>query len=423
MKLLHVTIIFSLSFTILLLPSLVFAENSDTDKTSSLFTFNQENNFQIIYDSNIDSNQNNKYVQFTSTLKQQLESEIPTKHISCKNNDHIPVLRSNGNVACVTETTAEKLIQRNWASKVVYTNVNSNIDSNQTIEINTNNEKSNHDTINTLSTEKLIFTSEKHGVSAQGLPQPYVTIEIPSEVKRGVPFDIDYTWSWVKFDKETGEIDDIITYRGEEELQSKILVYTFDGLHVIGSSEEYSDRTIKPTRPNSLGYDKFQYTIPIPYENTKIHHGTITLSYNKPTPFPIEQFWIHIGNVDVNLYAEFDKNNGRLSEEPSDLRLMAMEDSRFFYKDTQYRNSEFVPSNPWENYTAPPKDSLDERLWDGLADFIREVHSDENPREFMLSDGFTDKFIDKFLDKYPDLKKNSIRLDSYFILPSAFATH
>ena len=46
---------------------------------------------------------------FSEPLRVQLEQGIETNQIQCDNPNHVLVLRTNGNVACVTEKTSEKL--------------------------------------------------------------------------------------------------------------------------------------------------------------------------------------------------------------------------------------------------------------------------------------------------------------------------
>lgn len=46
---------------------------------------------------------------FSESLKVQLEQGIETEQLQCNNLDHVLVLRTNGNVACVSDRTAEKL--------------------------------------------------------------------------------------------------------------------------------------------------------------------------------------------------------------------------------------------------------------------------------------------------------------------------
>ena len=67
---------------------------------------------------------------FSDSLKSQLDEGLSGDELQCKNHSHVLVLRTNGNFACVTEKTAERM---NW--NIVKSVHNSENDASDSISI------------------------------------------------------------------------------------------------------------------------------------------------------------------------------------------------------------------------------------------------------------------------------------------------
>lgn len=68
---------------------------------------------------------------FSESLKVQLDQGLDIEQIQCNNTSHLLVERTNGKMACVSERTADKLIQRggNLISNIIETNVEESLQS------------------------------------------------------------------------------------------------------------------------------------------------------------------------------------------------------------------------------------------------------------------------------------------------------
>jgi len=94
---------------------------------------------------------------FSEPLNVQLEQGIETDQIQCNNPSHVLVLRTNGNMACVSEKTALKTgWELVWNGEHIHE---------QVTQIESNTEQTE------ISDEKMILTNKKSGNSVGGVDQ------------------------------------------------------------------------------------------------------------------------------------------------------------------------------------------------------------------------------------------------------------
>jgi len=162
---------------------------------------------------------------FSEPLRVQLEQGIETNQIQCDNPEHVLVLRTNGNAACVTERTAERT---GW--EIIMPTIIDAVIS-----------KENTDTLIAVSDDRFTASAESNelagmsGICADGFPRD-VSVDMPRMVKNGESFEVTVSYTFVKYTQEY------------------IDVYVIDGIPVpFKDAEDYDTPFDNQDRENSCG--------------------------------------------------------------------------------------------------------------------------------------------------------------------------
>ena len=419
------------------------------------------------------------------SLYKQIQSGVSQNELVCANTNHVLAERSNGNLACVSERTADRM---NW-QKVTFTAtiddvLLDNIESQE-------NDKATQETVE-ISDEKILLTPELEGHTSQGISKyPYFNIEVPSQVAKGEPFDVKATWSWVIYetdedgniiyDRDSGLpiIEDSASLDYERQRESersiedrKIIVYSVSGSDLLDSEFEL---TKSRDEIPFLGYGNSANTheYQIVHDESKIHEREITfqIDYIIQTKNVIQIGIDHGTQYELFL---FEDSNGIITieteddAEKRDYNPTRNDDGQKidfkekFYEDMKadYQNRGLsvsdIPLKHIPKFYMDRPDKLSDELREQLKEFheptpeqeqrIKELHLNKTESDFpetmeliqsqnltevkdiiryLGTNNYHPDFIDKFLRHFHNqttLETQSFQNPfSYFILPNAFA--
>lgn len=380
---------------------------------------------------------------FSEPLRVQLEQGIEIDQIQCNNSNHVLVLRTNGNVACVTETSAEKM---NWEiiSDLVKIDLNEEItsSSNEIVEI---------------SDERIIVYSEDQEkfrtIASAASDWPHATFDIPTQVKMGEPFDIKVTYQWFEYDfnELTGEfeIDDdtgefeILTRITEDEFTNRpghSIKFTAEiRTQVVTGTQLLSDDFIQglsTTETWGLGFGNEQtiYRHELPFDNSNVQEKIITYqideiveNYNLLTVgisslYPDIQLYLYediLGTVTITQeYRVIERGDDWEFEQ-----IMAyIEAEKQYNIENGITMPLVVVEPPTEEELQRQQDHLDgkdTKFVDSMAEYFTLYPVDDIP-EFMFNEGYTQAFLDVLFERHPELKTQSFIPVLDWILPLAF---
>ena len=415
------------------------------------------------------------------SLYKQIQSGVSQNELVCANTNHVLAERSNGNLACVSERTADRM---NW-QKVTFTAtiddvLLDNIESQE-------NDKATQETVE-ISDEKILLTPELEGHTSQGISKyPYFNIEVPSQVAKGEPFDVKATWSWVIYetdedgniiyDRDSGLpiIEDSASLDYERQRASersiedrKIGIFSVSGAELLDSDFTLIDFDDEVP---ILGYGKEStvYSLDIMYDESKVHEKNISFQIDEiiETRNAIQVGLVH--GVQYILYLYEDNGVITLETEQrqdfinymseqykkTDYKEKFYEDMKADYQNRGLSVSDIPLKHIPKDYMDRP-DKLSDELREQLKEFheptpeqeqrIKELHLNKTEsdfpetRELIQSQNLTEvkdiirylgtnnyhpDFIDKFLRHFHNqttLETQSFQNPlSYFILPNAFA--
>ena len=351
--------------------------------------------------------------------KKQIESGILPQDVICKE-IHVLVMRDNGRVACVQESTANKMnwdiVATEFEQKQIVTNqkdqvenvsnsvdvadrtdVYSNTTTNSTDQI-ISGDISQSDLLNNIpypmfvyeiSDKRLVTTSDdvKNGSSYSSgtSPWPKTTLDTPSQVRLGEPFDVTFTWSMVEFDKETGEIDDISPGDGGPEGVS-LKISMHNGTKIISSS----GFELVAERIDHYNITTSEYQKRVSYDDTKIHSETITLQIDKPMGESYNDIRISADGSFHKRYFTYSGDIVGFDGKPTYVQFGDELDTGTYQGVTIRENDENAQPNP--------------EFIDSLADFIKNNITTQNMTQYLQDEGLSDGIIDALLQKYPELK-------------------
>ena len=129
---------------------------------------------------------------------------------------------------------------------------------------------------------------------------PKTTLDTPSQVKLGEPFDVTFTWSMVEFDKETGEIDDI-SPDDPNTPGVGVVMFTRDGTQLVSAS----GFEITAERTNHYDITTTEYEKIVEYDDTKIHSETLTFQIDEPIRHPYNSIVIWADGHDEEIYLTY----------------------------------------------------------------------------------------------------------------------
>jgi len=195
---------------------------------------------------------------FSEPLRVQLEQGIETGQLQCDNPKHVLVQRTNGNVVCVTEKSAERM---GWE---IIENI---------LVVNDQTESSSEK----LHIESVPSDSTGSHSSSGGIPNPNFTFDIPTEIAIGETVSIDYTIDW---NDENG--DPLYQKRVKNGYMEDVVIvpvlYLPDEIQVV--SDDFELVGALGTIHNNHMQGKY-YGEGILYDNTKVFEGSIQIKLSE----------------------------------------------------------------------------------------------------------------------------------------------
>ena len=376
------------------------------------------------------------------SLYKQIQSGVSQNELVCANTNHVLAERSNGNLACVSERTADRM---NW-QKVTFT---ATIDDVLEELEKTETQKVNYITITQDDTSKNSFSSYSQ-------PQPFYEITYPDSFSLNEEFEVTVSWQW--FTEEWDDdnlvwlVDDVVkvpeNYEGTKlEVMTKTPTkFLSDDGFDLELREKYMDTT-------------YVYTKTFEYDESKVFSETLTFRPDSIASYPeTNNVNIRIGELGQYLFValeeEFDEisspreNQMRMSHIAQPMVFDLMIDGKMLREMKMYGNdvllgedgktyrlhddgvlrpviiSDRDPNKPREGVTVTKSDpnEIPDHLWDGILEMIKHDYADVTTEEALRDLGFNETNIQKFLEKYEDkLETQSFQNPlSYFILPNAY---
>ena len=370
------------------------------------------------------------YAEYPSPLKQ-MESGVAPEDIMC-NTGYVHVIRDNGNHACLTEKTAEKVVERFGWKIIEQKSEPSQITDNTSVE----------QVLPPTATyvENITFTTPeiKEGTTFSLGPKiwPIYNVTFPGTAQVGVPFDVTYEYTYVIPDEDTGRYThpemQCTSWRCEND------VFSMGGSSYVDvikegavSSGKSSDFKHLPMR-NYTGY-----TYTPEYDNTKPLSEKFTFVVNEP------DIDYRIGQLGISF-----------SERSDGVKFYVDETGKIFFFD-YLKHVEFSPEQFRSKFSAQTKDvdsfvtkveveanklelrpmpelrhvqgkntePTNREVWPGFKDFLLDQYPEEkNFPELFRSWNYTEPWIRSFISNFPELEPQGFDFVAKFILPSAYAT-
>ncbi len=364
---------------------------------------------------------------FSEPLQVQLEQGIETDQLQCDNPSHVLVQRSNGNMACVSERTAEKM---GWEIKTF----TKNIEIDETLQIQNSSE------ITPKTHVVLEPTSSSHG--AQGIPKPMITLDVPRTVTVGETFSVDYTIHWVN---EHGKL--LYPHISLEE-QSEIFVKPYlqfpDEFEVLFDDFSYRLVYVDPYADHMLVQ---KYGGEIKYD-AQLISDSFDMKLTKSMMYELDNLYIGFAPGSGEYYQVVSNGDSieliPSSELDSEFVFYPTMLGRYMisYKYDPELNSWFSGSTTRSSDIrglpdlSPPMalaftqaQNLDTEMkympkvqWESFAQYLRDYSpNDTTPiREWLSSENMSEQFADDFLEEYPEFLISDTDF-RFFFLPDVQA--
>ena len=330
---------------------------------------------------------------FSEPLRVQLEQGIETDQIQCDNPNHVLVQRSNGNMACVTERTAEKTGWEKITSDVItQTEYSESVSLNSTVT-----------TLTLEDSETIILSVSNNGQSSSKwcTEWPKTSIEIPSIVQVGVPFDVTYNWTYV-LKNDQGEILNMLFEEENNECTSNQLLITKPYFVDIKNEnfvvfDERTDWKYIPAKIYQTGtIDDFEF------DNTESHSEIISMVIQDPeygNTYGYFEFGANNQFTSANIIFDGDYATIRDAKEIvlsfDSLTSKIPDDEKIFNATTSQINHEKRLNDPqyqerMENY-KPTLPDIGE-----IVDYLQEYHPDKDLNDELLAIGYSQEEIDEY---------------------------
>lgn len=337
---------------------------------------------------------------------------------------------------------------------------------NESISVSDGAEAENTETVNEIPIKTITMTTKSGHYSSGGHALwPNVSLDFPTQVQKGTPFDVTAHWTWVEYeidedtgeyviDENTGELkifktasqyyDDLRSYTHNTKLQTAV----FSGTEFVNNSD------FEITR-NSTGYqlgwgnNYLVYKQPMIYDEVGPHSKILTYQIDSLLDL---QFYhvmvINVGPGNFKLYLQESPSgtinisdspfvpSGMQSPPNPDAVRLADQDRMYEYA---LAESEATGKTLDEIfYPEPTADELEDlerarqiefensngKTIDDIPETAQYIMDNNisNIMDYLFTESYTFEFIDEFFTQYPDLIGQSFDdVFSYFLLPSAFA--
>ncbi len=327
-------------------------------------------------------------------------------------------------------------------------------------------EVENTETVNEIPIKTITITSESGHYNTGGHTLwPKVSLDFPTQVQKGTPFDITANWTWVEYeidentgepaiDENTGELEisetasqydtDLVSYAHNTELQTSV----FSGTKFINNSDF---EIIRNSTDYQLGWGNnyLVYIQPMIYDEVGPHSKTLTYQIDSLVDFQFYQVMdITVGVGHFELYLqESPPGTINISDSPfvpsgmqspldPDAVRLADQDRMHEYaiaemKATGKTFDEYYYPEP----TAQELEDLERvrqfQIENGNGKTMEDIpitaqyimdNNISNVIDYLANELYTGEFIEEFINQYPDLAAQSFEdIFSYFLFPSAYA--
>ena len=246
---------------------------------------------------------------FSEPLRVQLEQGIETDQLQCNDDSHVLVLRTNRNVACVTEPTAEKM---KW-EKIISTEILDDaketlIDDSSTLAPNDVDSIEYDAALMSILETNLVFTNKQInpniiselGIFNYYLKWPTYEITFPRTGQIGVPFDVVYDYAYVIPDEETGSYENFNeqcledTFCSKQSFSAKVSSF----VDVESDNLEYFSETFDQKMIPMRNYTTYDYHPE--FDNTRPLQEIFTFVINEPDDV------YRIGEINVSIHQNND---------------------------------------------------------------------------------------------------------------------
>ena len=357
---------------------------------------------------------------FSSSIdspKHQLESGIAPENVICKEN-LVLTIRTNGQPACVTERTADKL---NW--KIIPHNVSEEIITPEIHESGISIVLSNERIITHSSSVVSNSTSSFSSSMTYGCPTnlPTYTIDTPSQVPVGEEFDIIIDYSYVIPDVDAGyeDPDEIFdpSQHHESCLKNEILIRSPSFVKIL--DQHYVNEAHQERWDMSPPVLRNEGVIPYEFDNTGPQQEIITMKIEQPRfGDQIAELYISPGNI-IGVTRTIAIHDGMADMYDTDTKTANWSADDYTYHESMLANirSNFALSDPipvynqtWVDQNRPdlgynptppqgnPPDMDDYATWLLQLPFPNEMRY-----QHIVNNDFPQPYLDELFVAYPEL--------------------
>ena len=303
--------------------------------------------------------------------RQQMESGIMPNEITCRD-DLIPVIRNNGNVACVSEFYAEKLGWSQIPNKP--SQLIPNVDKHALID---------HENINfiTVKYEDIPRLHKHAGLDI--LSQPYSTITYPEKIHFGVPFNITISWQFFKINEVDGV--DVVKVHDDDYPGTILTILTWSPVEFLNSGYNLNiyDNYMKIISTHKNVYQ---------YSETRIFSESLTFNVSGLATMPeSDQITISLSELSYIFYIKNIENEIILTTDHPPPKMPT----------NPHILPAWTPGNPIfrpENQTPPSaSDTIPFDQWDRIYALIKKEFPDKSVYDVLHQSNFNETFIEEFL--------------------------
>ena len=366
---------------------------------------------------------------YVQSSKKQLDSGVMPHNIVCRD-DHLLVDRGMDKIACVSEKTAQKfgwlILTNTQHTEIKYPSVNTARETN-------------------VNDGKIIITSGSHQ-SYINLVSPFISLEVPRDIKINEISIINYTVDWLdedgtpqylipSTDRHGNSLD---KYRIDENGDIRYLDIYGNDVVVVPRITLHSEfimltDSFKPKGIDASPHIRYMKVVyhgdPIFFTNETVY-GSIKFQLTRPLVHTDSLFSVGIHNTGLTLQLTPTEHGVKaISTRDPEFRVTSYRDTTQYFglsfnHTTQKwssgdREFETLPSGlpdyipkpqPVQQFTPPPNvvkepGYVPQPGWESLAEFLRSVEKNEGiqiTKNWLMDENLSEDFADDFIDAYPE---------------------
>ena len=244
---------------------------------------------------------------------------------------------------------------------------------------------------------------------------PIYTADFPATVNVGETFVVDYTYSWMEPDEDTGELELII------DDENNIFYQENDYAFQILLPDEFSVVTPNIDSINLMADTYVDhvlrlYFISVPYDFTPSNTGTIEFRLDKEMMYDEDYFRL-LDRTNSGLFI-MKQNNGVKFVSEQDMGRMfnlSWDPDGHRYNSFPDHYEDYVPQpkpEPRASNTSQEPAYIPKSAWDVFTKFLRAIQINPNPQnmtQWMLNQNFSQQFINDYFEEYPEFRVQSVR--------------